>query len=102
MQPLGLTAVENRLYLRHLLGSHNFTITAQVLNTSGAVIESIRETLLDGQVNIQRDSPVRRTASLTFFDPDRRLHFDSNSPFGSTLFLDRMIRVTHSTVVPNV
>lgn len=102
MQPLGLTSTEYVAYMRTMLGSHNFTVRADVLTTSGKAIDSIRETFLDGQVNIQKDGPVRRTATLTFFDPDRRLQFDSDSPFSSSLFLDRMIRVRHSVNVPGV
>lgn len=102
MQPLGLSATQHGLYVSHLLGSHNFTVRADVLTTAGAPIQAIHETLIDGQVNIQRDGIIRRTCTLTFFDPDRRLHLDPDSPFGSTLFLDRMLRVQHVTVVPVV
>lgn len=102
MQKLGLSAAEHRLYLAHVLGTHDFTVRADVLTTAGKPIKAIHETLIDGQVNIQADGPIRRTCTLTFFDPDRRLHLDPDSPFGSTLFLDRMIRVSHLTVVPGV
>lgn len=109
MQPLGLSQKrpangpsDYEKYINMLSSSHNFTVTADVLTTAGKNIASIRETLLDGQVNIQRDGVVRRTASMTFFDPDRRLQFDSDSPFATNLFLDRMIRVTHTVTVPGV
>lgn len=101
MQLLGLTAAGRDAYLRHVLGSHVFRITAEVLTIAGRPIQT-HPTLLDGQVNIQRQGPVRRTSSLTFYDPDRRLGLDPDSPFGETLFLDRMIRIRHSVFVPNV
>lgn len=102
MQRLGLNGSDFRDYLTHVLGSHNFTIIADVLETSGKPIESVRETLLDGQVNIQREGPIRRTCSLQFYDPDRRLHLDADSPLNTTLFLDRMVRVQHVVRVPGV
>lgn len=102
MQPLGLNRSQYDAYLRHVLGSHNFTITADVLDLAMRPIGSIQETLLDGQVNIQSVGPVRRTCTLTFFDPDNTLQFDSDSPFATALFLDRMVRVRHVVFVPNV
>jgi hypothetical protein len=102
VQPLGLTSTQYAAYLRYVTGSHNFTVTADVLNIAMQPLAGISETLLDGQVNIQRDGPVRRTCTLSFFDPDNRLQFDSDSPFASTLFLDRMVRVRHVVWVPGV
>jgi hypothetical protein len=102
VQPLGLNSREYRDYLKLVTGSHNFTITADVLNLAMKPVGSIHETLLDGQINIQREGPVRRTCTLTFFDPDNRLQFDSDSPFTSTLFLDRMVRIRHVVRVPGV
>ncbi|GAA5143336.1 hypothetical protein GCM10023340_08570 [Nocardioides marinquilinus] len=102
-QRLGLTDSEHRRYLAHLFGNHDFEIEVEVLSTEGKVLAGVRETLLDGQVNIQpRDNAIRRTASLTFHDPDRRLGLDTRSPYATSLFLDRMVRVQHTVVVPGV
>lgn len=103
MVPLGLSKPDRRAYLSTLLSSHNFTVTADVCGMNGKPIESIRETLLDGQVNIQRDGPVRRTATMTFLDPAGRLGLDDpDSPFVARLFVDRMVRITHTLIVPGV
>jgi hypothetical protein len=101
VQPLGLNASQLKAYHAHVLSSHDFRITAEVCDTAGRVLQ-VQETLLDGQVNIQRGNGIRRTASLTFFDPDHRLGLDPDSPFGDTMFLDRMVKVVHTVAVPGV
>lgn len=101
MQPLGLNATQLKAYHAHVLGSHDFTVRAEICDTAGRVLK-VQETLLDGQVNIQRGNGIRRTATLTFFDPDRRLGIDPDSPFGDSMFLDRMVKVVHTVVVPGL
>jgi hypothetical protein len=45
---------------------------------------------------------VRRTATLTFYDPDHSMHLDNDSPWDGAVFADRMIRVRHTVNVPGV
>jgi hypothetical protein len=102
MQPLGLTNADLDRYHAFLLDSHDFRIEVDVLNTEDKVLTSLEPEMVDGQVNIQRDGLIRRTATLNLFDPGHNLHFDSGSPFDGALYADRMIRVRHIVDVPDV
>lgn len=93
MQPLGLTARQLAEYHELLMSPHDFEIRAAILNMEEKTIGSA--IIKDGQVNLQRDGLVKRTATFTFYDPDHSLHLDTDSPFAGAVFADRMIRVRH-------
>jgi hypothetical protein len=95
---LGLTAAGQRAYLERMFGSHDFQIQAEVLNLDEKVIgEAI---LLDGQINLQGGSGVRRTGSFVLADPDNALAFDADSLWQGSMWADRLLRITHSLEVP--
>lgn len=100
MQPLGLSAVQQAAYHARLFSSHDFRITAEILTLDEKVTGQV--TLLDGQVNVTgSDAEVRRTATMTVSDPDGALDFAGASEWsGSTVWLDRLVRITHSIYVP--
>lgn len=110
MQPLGLNRQELTAYHRALLLPHDFRIDIDVLDMEEKHVGTIKAKrtdrdsmgFLDGQVNIQRDGIVKRTATFTFADPDHALHLDHDSPFAGAVFADRMIRVRHTISVPGV
>lgn len=100
MQPLGLTADGLDAYHARLFGSHDYHIDAEILDLDEKPTGQVA--LLDGQVNLTgSDSTVRRTASITVSDPAGALDFAGASTWsGSTVWLDRLIRITHSLYVP--
>lgn len=100
MQPLGLTAAQNAAYLRRLFTSHNYRVDVEILDLDERVIGEA--TFLDGQINLQDNSnQIRRTASLTVADPAGALDFTGASTWsGSTIWVDRLIRITHTLAVP--
>lgn len=102
MQPLGLTRPELDDYHAFLQSPHDFEIDVDVLKMDESHLGNLRPQFLDGQVNLQRDGVVKRTATLTFYDPDHSLHLDSDSPFEGAVFADRMIRVRHIVKVPGI
>lgn len=110
MQPLGLNRRELRDYHRTLRSPHDFTIDIDVLDMEerhvGSVkaIRSDRDSMgfVDGQVNLQRDGLVKRTATFTFYDPDHALHLDHDSVFAGAVFANRMIRARHTVHVSGV
>lgn len=110
MQPLGLNRHELAAYHRLLQAPHDFTIDIDVLDLDEKHVGSVKAIrsnrdgmgFLDGQVNLQRDGLVKRTATFTFYDPDSALHLDNESVFAGAVFADRMIRVRHTVVVPGV
>lgn len=89
-------------YRSRLQSPHDCDIEVDILTMSEKHVASVGHRLLDGQVNIQRDATVKRTATFSLFDPDNEIGFDSGSAFGGALFADRMVRATHSLEVPGV
>lgn len=100
MQPLGLKGADLAAYHDRLFSSHDYRIDVDVLDLD----ENPRGTIsfLDGQVNLQDPtSLIRRTASLTVSDPTGALDFTSGSKWsGSTVWVDRLVRVRHTIHVP--
>jgi hypothetical protein len=97
MQPLGSAALV-KAYHERVTSSHDYDVTVEVLTMNETPVAPAR--LVDGQINIQRDADVRRTATLTLLDPDRSLELDSDSPLTGALFADRMVRIRHYVDVP--
>lgn len=95
MLTLGLTATERGAYERALRSSHVRRIDVDVLTLDGEVLSKIDPVLLGGQVNVDLDAEVTRSASLQFLDPRHALNFDTDSPDDGALYADRMIRVRY-------
>jgi len=102
MQPLGLRKGELDLYHAFILSPHDFKIEVDVLHMDEKHASSATARFIDGQVNLQRDGTVKRTATLTFYDPDHAMRLDGDSPFEGAVFADRMLRVHHVVNVPGV
>jgi hypothetical protein len=109
-QPLGFApgSTEEAAYLARLFSSHDFAISLDLVKLDHTPIRSLLDQTtnqpltLDGQINLQRDSAVRRTATFTFDDPEHSLHLDADSPWEGAIFADRMIRVRHTVTVPGI
>lgn len=99
MLTLGLTATERGAYERALRSSHVRRIDVDVLTLDGEVLSKIDPVLLGGQVNVDLDAEVTRSASLQFLDPRHALNFDTDSPDDGALYADRMIRVRYGVHV---
>lgn len=97
MQPLGSQALL-KAYHERITGSHDYDILVDVLSMNERPLSPA--TLIDGQINIQRETGVRRTGSLTLLDPDSGLNLDTDSPSKGALFANRLIRVRHVVDVP--
>lgn len=98
VQRLGLSAAGLAAYHDRLNGPHDFDVAVDVLSMNERLLG--QATLLDGQVNVQRDGPIHRTASLTLSDPDHALNLDGQSVQEGGVFGDRLIRVRHMVDVP--
>jgi hypothetical protein len=109
-QPLGFApgSTEEAAYLARLFSNHDFAIALDLVKLDHTPIRSLLDQTtnqpltLDGQINLQRDSAVRRTATFTFDDPEHSLHLDADSPWEGAIFADRMIRVRHTVTVPGI
>lgn len=109
MQPLGLTRRQLADYHDLLQSPHDFKVEIDVLDMEEKRLATLKRVqrrtdggmgFLDGQVNLQREGIVKRTATFTFFDPDRALHLDNESVFAGAVFADRMIRARHIVTLP--
>lgn len=99
MLSLGLTSSERGAYERALRSSGTRRVSVDVYDLNGNILSSIDSVLIDGQVNVDMDAEVSRSASLTYLDPNNALNFDTDSPDDGALYADRMIRIWHITWV---
>lgn len=92
-EPLGLSPAEERAYFTALRTSHDFTIEVDVYRARDMKrVDTLGPgEFLDGQANIQRDTAVRRTATLGF----------AASVIGG-IYPDRVLGVKHIIAVPGV
>lgn len=96
MIALGLNSTDLRLFNLSLSTHHSVRVTVQMLSLTHAYLGDLTSRLLDGQVNIDADAEVTRSATLQLNDPDHTLQLDSTAPTDGALFYDRMIRVVYS------
>lgn len=101
MMPLGLDAAQYAAYVERLFNSHDFAVDIDVLHLDERMRGRIEGEFIDGQVNLQRES-IRRSLTLSLYDPDHALAIDADSPFDGALYLDRLVRVRHTLDVPGV
>ena len=95
MIPLDLTRAERRAYLRALRQTHSIRVQVSVLNLDHEHLAQLTHRILDGQVNVDLDADVTRSATVTFLDVGRTMSFDSDSPADGALFANRMLRITY-------
>lgn len=80
-------------YRRTLTGVYTKRIKVVVLDRSGDVITPITQGFRDGQIVVDQDTDVDRSANLTILDPQHRFGFDADTYSGGILDLTRMVRV---------
>lgn len=97
MQPLGSAALLEAYHDR-IRGPHDYALLVEVLTMNERPLSPA--TLLDGQINLQRNAGVRRTGTLSLLDPDSGLNLDTNSPSKGALFANRLVRIRHVVDVP--
>jgi hypothetical protein len=102
VQSLGLSHADLAAYGRALAQTHTLSIELRVLNLSGALVKTIHPIVTGGQVNIDADADVTRSATLTFLDETRALQFDSDSPADGAIYFDNMVRIWHQIRVPEL
>lgn len=92
------TAAQRRIYnqtIRGAFGGYDMKVTVQILTNNHAVVSTVSNVLMDGQVDVDvtdKTQPSRKCL-LQFLDPGHSLAFDSSAPTDGALYLDRMIRV---------
>ena len=95
MYPLGLSAADRASFELGLVRSHSIRIRVEILDMDQNVLGVSTGRILSGQVDVDAESQVTRSAGLTILDPDHLLNLDSSATFGGSLFLDRMLRITY-------
>jgi hypothetical protein len=100
MLDLGLSTAQLAAFHKTLAGSHHVDIVVRVLDRSRQYLADVSAQLFDGQVNIDGDADVTRTATLSLRDPNRALAWDTDSPADGALFFDRMVQVIYVVTSP--
>lgn len=95
MIPLGLSVPDQRAFEAGLVASHSVRITVRVLDLDHNIVREVRGRVLSGQVDVDSEADVQRTASLSIYDPDYALNLDSANAVAGGLFLDRMVQVLY-------
>jgi len=96
---LGLTSTQREAYRERIFSTHDYRVNATLLTLEEKPVGDL--SVLDGQINFQTGNGVRRTATLTISDPAGALDFTGAQMYsGSTVWLDRLVRITHSIKVP--
>lgn len=99
MQTLGLSAADAAEYGAALAASHVLGIEVRILNLSGDLIASLKVRANAGQINIDADRDVTRSATLQFQDDARSLQFDPDSPADGAVYFSHMVQVRHTVWV---
>lgn len=100
MISLGLTAAQQREFHAVLAGSYSVDIVVRVMDLNRRYLADISERLYDGQVNVDGDADITRTATLSLRDPDHALLWDTNSPSDGSLFVDRLVSILYVITAP--
>lgn len=104
MLPLSwLTAAQRAEFELRLATGYEQRTTVTILTNEDVPVSTVSAWVLDGQVDVRvpefdRESEkieVSRNASLTLLDPAAELGFDSGSPTGGAMYLDRMIGLAY-------
>lgn len=102
MIPLGLSATQQAALLAALTTDHLVHVSVYLTNTAGAKLANLSDRLLDGQVDIDADGDVTRSAAVSLLDPQRSLSFDANSPNEAAVYFDRMVQINYSVSAPSL
>lgn len=93
MQTLGLSRADFKAYVAALSKSYVMTANLRVLTMDGDLVTTIRPVLESGQVNIDTDADVTRSATLSFLDPGHALQFSPDSPADGAVYFNNMVQV---------
>jgi len=99
MMPVGVSSATLRAFQSTLAMHHEIQVRISILDLNGNSLLNVSDRLLDGQVNVDASADITRSATVTLFDPDRSLPFDSDSPANAVLYLDRMLHITYGVLV---
>lgn len=101
MIALGLTAAQLRDFTQLLLTSHHVRVDIHLLGLTHTRVSNVSDMFFDGQITIDRDAEISRSASLTFFDPKHQMALDSNSPADGAMYMDRMLQIYYTIASPD-
>ena len=95
MYNMGLSTVDLTAYVAGLAAPHEIRVQGYVLDLQHNVLAELRDMIQTGQVTVDADKDITRSASLELTDSKGVLPFDSNAPYDGALFMDRMIQITY-------
>jgi hypothetical protein len=98
---LGISAADQATFVALLGQSHHISVSLSLMDLSHNRISSLSDVFLGGQVTVDDDADVSRSASLTFLDPDHKMALDSDSPADAAMYIDRMIGIVVTVYSPD-
>lgn len=103
MYDLGLNRQAYEWYLNALTSSHTLSMLIQVTDLEHNVISNVSNRLIDGQVTVDNDGQeATRELSISLFDPNVDLGFDTSDVVDGVWFFDRMLAVHAEVFVPEL
>lgn len=102
MIPLGLTSQQRGWLEATLASSHAMRVTVTLQNLAGSHKANLSKMFDGGQITVDMDADVTRSAQITLVDPQGTLSFDSDSPSDTAMYLDDMIAIEYGVFVPQL
>lgn len=99
MYRAGLQGSELREFHQALRSHHSLRVRIYVLSIDGEHMADLSQVFEDGQVDIDADAEITRSATVSFADKGRTMDFDSDSPNDGALFANRMLRIEYRVKV---
>lgn len=96
---LGLSKKEWGWLDETLAGSYSLNVRIHLLDLEGNERSDLSWRLLGGQVDVDEESEITRTVSMSLLDPEGKIQFSSESPSDSAMYMDDMIEIVHSVYV---
>lgn len=102
MQHTEFTRKQRRKYHKFLQSDHDFRVWVDVLTMEEKHVS--RLDLLDGQVNLIPEGPIKRTSSVVLSDPEGALRYGGGYTYDDKgeLWFNRILRVSHQVDVPGL
>lgn len=100
MIDLGLEPADKRLFEDALAASHRIRLIVQIRDRDEVLVTELAEPrVLAGGVQVDGESEVTRSLSLTLLDPGHKLHFDAANPADAALYADNFVNVKYGVDV---
>lgn len=95
----GQSAADLALTVANFGLPHRIRRTVRVLDLDHQPVEDLTTAFLDGQVNVDQNAEVTRSATLSLFDPTHSLAFDTSDPTQGSVVPRYLLELTRGMYV---